>query len=335
MKPRPAGAVQIQEASRQFIGVEAVGAGEADGVIKAPARVAFRDGALSQLGAPLAGRIVHVHVNTGDAVKAGDPLVTLDCPDAAAARTASAAAEARLKEARTALERARRMLDQGVGTEREVIEATTRFSEAQAEHARAQADVGFVGAGAGPTVVLRAPIDGTVLSRSATVGATVQPGDTVVEVGDRSALWVVADVFERDLALVREGAKATVELTSVRESITGHVTSVGAVVATGMRTAPVRIALDTAHAGLRPGMFGRVAVEVPESGITLPAEAVLIKGTDSVVYVEQDPVTFVQRSVVVTQPFDGKVQVVSGVSPGDRVVVRGALLLDGSADQLL
>jgi len=56
---------------------------------------------------------------------------------------------------------------------------------------------------------------------------------------------------------------------------------------------------------------------------------------DPVVYVQQDALTYQRRSVVIAQPVEGRVQVVSGLSPGDKVVVRGALLLDGAADQLL
>ncbi|MBX7113209.1 MAG: efflux RND transporter periplasmic adaptor subunit [Myxococcaceae bacterium] len=336
-KPKQDGVVQIKEASRPFIAVEPVNASKTVAVLKAPARVAFKDGAMSQLGAPFAGRVERVHVKTGDKVKPGDALVTLDCPEAAAARTALATADARLKEARVALQRTQRMVEQGVGSEREKLEAETKLSEAEAEFSRAQASALFVGAGAGTAVVLRAPIAGTVLGRAATVGAAVQPGgEPVIEVGDPSALWIVADIFERDLALVHEGAKATVELNSVHEPLLGSVTSIGTVVTNGMRTVPVRISLDNSSAVLRPGMFGRVGIESFEGGITLPTEAVLIKdGKDSVVYVEQDPITFVRRSVVVAQPVEGKVQVISGIVPGDKVVVGGALLLDGSADQLL
>jgi cobalt-zinc-cadmium efflux system membrane fusion protein len=63
---------------------------------------------------------------------------------------------------------------------------------------------------------------------------------------------------------------------------------------------------------------------------------VLIKdGKESVVYVEKDPLTFERRTVSVAQPVGGRVQITSGLAPGDKVVVKGALLLDGSAEQLL
>ena len=116
----------------------------------------------------------------------------------------------------------------------------------------------------------------------------------------------------------------------------GRVTSVGTVVASGLRTAPVFLTIDTHGASLRPGMYGRVEIDAADAGLTLPVSAVLIKdGKEPVVYVQKDPLTFVRRRVVVAQPVEGRVQIVSGLSPGEKVVVRGALLLDGSLDQLL
>lgn len=334
---RQEGILQIPEASRPFVSVTPVSADPGGALLQAPARVAFRDGALSRLGAPLAGRVVSVQVRTGDRVKPGDALVTLDCPEAATARTAVVTATAALREAQLAFERERRMLEQGVGIERERLAAETRLAEIQAELARAQASASFLGAGNGNLVVLRAPLAGTVLTRNTSVGAAVQPGgEALVEVGDPSELWVVAEVFERDVPLVREGARVKVELPSLHEPLEGKVSSVGTLITSGMRTAPVRITLDSIGANLRPGMFGRVRIESPDVGVTLPAEAVLIRnGKESVVYVQKDSLTFERRPVVVAHSVEGRVQVVSGIAPGEQVVTRGALLLDGAADQLL
>jgi cobalt-zinc-cadmium efflux system membrane fusion protein len=298
--------------------------------------VEFKDGAIAQIGAPLDGRVVKVHVRSGDVVHGGDPLVTLDCPDAAAVRAAVDTATASLREANAALDRERRMLDEGIGIEREKIEAETKVSESDAELARARASAAFVGKGSGTTVVVRAPISGTVTARKATEGMAVQHGgDPLVEIGDPSAVWVIADVFERDLLSVQPGATAQIELPE--GTLHGRVTSIGAVVASGLRTAPVRITLTTEGKPLRPGMYGRaeIAVAADPGRLTLPTEAVLVKGKDTIVYIEKTPTTFERRTVVVGQPVAGRVPVISGLASGDRVVVRGALLLDGSADQLL
>jgi cobalt-zinc-cadmium efflux system membrane fusion protein len=336
--PSEDGVVHIREASRPFIATEIVSGARTGESVAAPARVDFRDGAVSQLGAPLDGRIVKVSVQIGQHVGEGDPLVTLDCPDAAEMRAAVETATASLREARSALERQNRMLQQGVGTERDRIAAETRVSELEAEVARVQADVAFIGMGSGTSVVVRSPIGGSVISRRASVGMTVQKGsEPIVEVGDPSAVWIVADVFERDLPLVREAARAHVELSSLDSVFDGHVASIGNVVATGLRTAAVRIVIEHAPVALRPGMYGRVRIDGAAADLTLPTEAILIKdGKESFVYVEKDPLTFVRRPVVVAQHAEnGRIRIVSGIAPGDKVVVRGALLLDGSADQLL
>jgi cobalt-zinc-cadmium efflux system membrane fusion protein len=165
----------------------------------------------------------------------------------------------------------------------------------------------------------------------------VQRGaDPLVEIGDASALRIVADVFERDLSRVHPGARSIVTLGSVDRRVEGRVASIGTVVAAGLRTVPVYLIIDAHDTPMRPGMFGRVAIDSADGGITLPADAVLIKeGKGPVVFVQEDPLTFVQRSVEVARTVAGRVQILSGVSVGEKVVVHGALLLDGAADQLL
>src|SRR6185436_17876195 len=147
--------------------------------------------------------------------------------------------------------------------------------------------------------VLKASIAGIVISRRATAGAAVQAGgEPIVEIGDPSALWVVAEMFERDLPLVHEGAKASVELPSMRDPIEGTVASIGSVVASGMRTAPVRVELAHSDASLRPGMYGRANIHSDTVGLMVPTEAVLIRdGKDTVVYVEKSPRLYQRKPV--------------------------------------
>jgi cobalt-zinc-cadmium efflux system membrane fusion protein len=337
-EPQQDGVIHIREASRPFITTETVSGAKGVASITAPARVEFRDGAVSQLGAPLDGRVLKVQVQIGDRVREGDPLVTLDCPDAAEMRAAVESATASLREARSALDRQNRMMQQGVGTERDRIAAETQVAEKEAEVRRVEADVAFVGMGTGTEVVLRAPISGTVITRKANAGLAVQKGsDPIVEIGDPNAVWIVADVFERDLSLVRDAARVHIDLSSLTSPLEGHVTNVGSVVASGLRTAPVRIVVENTPATLRPGMYGRVQIDGVSADLSLPTEAILIKdGKESFVYIEKDPLTYMRRTVVVAQHSEnGRVRIVSGIAPGEKVVVKGALLLDGSADQLL
>ena len=252
-------------------------------------------------------------------------------------RASAAVAQASLREARIELERQRRMQQEGVGIERDVVATETKVSAAEAELARVEAGALSIGKGTASAVIVRAPIAGIVIGRKASVGMVVQRGgEPLVEIGDSSALWIVADVFERDLPHVHQGAKSRIKFPSVDRQMGGRVTSVGTVVASGLRTARVFLTVDAVGLSLRPGMYGRVEIDTADAGITLPVNAVLIKdGKDPVIYLQKDNLTFVRRRVVVAQPVEGRVQIISGLSPGDKVVVRGALLLDGSLDQLL
>src|SRR5262249_30684760 len=133
-----AGIVQLPRPSLDFITVEPVGSPGSSLELRLPARVAFLDGAVSQVGAPLSGRVTRIWVKTADRVRSGDPLVTLASPDAAAARTALASARAALREAQAALDREKRMSAEGVGTERDRLAAEVGLQEAEAEVSRAE-----------------------------------------------------------------------------------------------------------------------------------------------------------------------------------------------------
>jgi len=336
--PRPDGQVRLSRESRPYVVTEKVVLAASAPVVLAPARIAFRDGAVSQVNMPITGRIAAIHVKTGDRITAGDPLVTISSPDAAAARAQLAAATAEHDAAVQEVARQDTMARSGVGVDSERVATGSRLRQTEAELARAQTTVALLGGGGGGTVVLRAPIDGIVIARHATVGAVAQPGgDPLIEIGNPSALWVVAEVFERELGQVRDGAAVDVELPTRTAPVPGHVVSIGSALTGAMRTAPVTIALDAADADVRAGMFARAAIKAPAaSSIVLPAESVLIQdGKTYVVYVKTGEDLFVARKVQVGRSIDGRVEVTSGVAAGEQVVIRGALLLDGAAEQLL
>jgi cobalt-zinc-cadmium efflux system membrane fusion protein len=192
-------------------------------------------------------------------------------------------------------------------------------------------------------LVVRAPIDGTVIARRATVGAVAQPGgESMIELGNPNALWVVADVFERDLSGVKDGAEVDIELASRTEPIKGHVQSVGSALTGATRTAPVYISLDEQVAAsegnsIRAGMFARAAIKgQPGETMFLPAEAVLVKdGKTFLVYVKTGDDTYVARQVKIGRSVGGQIAILAGLKAGEVVAIKGALLLDGASEQML
>lgn len=331
--------LQLAEASRPYVSVEALDAQNSSTALRAPARVDFKDGALAHISSPLEGRITKVHVLEGQAVKANDPILTVHSPEASTIRAEIARIQIPLKSAQAELARQKRLIEREVGVQSELLAAETHLAEIEDELKRAREMSAFLGAGKGPTITIRAPIEGTVLSLNARVGASIDPSaDPVATLGDTSALRIVADVFERDLALIEVGATVQVTLGTTNKPITGSVEHVGTLVDRTLRRAPVFISLTKNPAtNLRPGMFARVDIQAAtHDGISVPTAAVLIKDRGQyIVYTETADLQFTAKPVQIGSTIDGRVQILSGLESNERIVTRGALLLDSSAEQLL
>ncbi|HEY4224003.1 MAG TPA: efflux RND transporter periplasmic adaptor subunit, partial [Myxococcota bacterium] len=267
----------------------------------------------------------------------GAPLVVLSSPAAAEARAGLARAVADQNVAKESAHREHELLDNGVGRQVDVLEADARLAAADAELARAQSATAALGEGAGQELVVRAPIAGKVLARKTSVGASVQPGgDPLVVIGDASSLWVQVDVFERDLPLVQEGAPVQVELANSSTPISGTVTRVGGSIDDDMRRAPIFIALPKDTPGLTPGLSVRASFKGSGEILAVPATAVILKGgKDAVIYVQNDQGDLLPRAVSIGRAQAGTVQILSGLTAGEKIVTKGALLLDGTAEQLL
>ncbi len=330
--------VQIQDTQKQFLTIEAVGASKDEDVLALPGRVTFRPQAQSAVGATVAGRVVAVLVQAGQVVKAGTPLLTIESADAAAVRATLDQAATRLSTAESVYRRQVEMVKKGVGLEVEQQEAEARLKEARTEHERARQAVALIGTGQGSRVTVRAPSNGVVMSIRAAAGATVAPGgETLVELGDPSDLQVVAQVTESDLAGVAVGQNAEVDLPSLAAHVAARVENFNPRVDPESRRAQVYLALAKRIDGLRAGMLAQVALRLgTEKGISVPVSAVLIKnGKRRVVYVERPDGTFESRDVQTGHNRGGRVLILQGLAAGDKVVVRGALLLDAQAELLL
>lgn len=332
--------VELSEPSHRFLHIEEVGGGAGNGEYTniVPARVEFHPQALAAVGTPVAARVVSVHVRPGQAVEAGAPLVTLQSPEAAVARATLAQAQAKAAAAEDLLQRQSAMVERGVGLEVERFAAESAAKEARAELERAQHMVALLGKGKGDRFSLRAPASGVVLSVRAYVGGVVSPeGDALVEIGDPKRLLVVAYVPESKITALAFDQEAKLRVPAVDAETTAVVDGVGHVVDSEQRRLPVYLSLKEPIQGLSAGMLAEARLPRASGGkLSLPTTAVLIKsGGNRVVYVQREDGRFEPRPVRTGRSQDGHVTILEGVERGDKVVIRGALLLDGEAEQLL
>ena len=304
-----------------------------------PGRIAFSPLGVSALTSPVSGRVLAIETRPGVRVKAGDALLTLQSAEAASARAELAEAEAKSVSAQDLLRRQNQLLSKGVGLEVERFEAEIALREANAELERAKRMSALIGSGVGDRYTLRAPASGVVMSLKATVGAAVSPdGEPLAEIGDGAALWAQADVAESGLRDVQEGAAAQVRVAATGELLDAVVDGIGRRVDGEQRRVSVYLKLDHPPADLVPGMYAEVklAQSTQNATLRLPVAAVLIKnGRDRIVYVQNAEGHYEKRAVLTGVSHDGQVAILEGLKPGEKVVVRGALLLDADSEQLL
>jgi Cu(I)/Ag(I) efflux system membrane fusion protein len=179
-------------------------------------------------------------------------------------------------------------------------------------------------------VTLRSPANGVVMTKNVVLGARVMPSDTLFEIGDLSHLWVLADVYESDLASLRVGAGAQVVVSG--RTLPAQVTFIGPVIAAQTRTANVRLELENPGGYLKPDMYADVILQQPIGNvIAVPDSAVMNTGTRSVVFVASGNGAFVPRDVSTGAKAGGYYEIRSGIAAGERVVVDANFLVDSES----
>ncbi len=310
----------------------------------ATGKVSFDEERVSRVASPVSGRVVELLAHPGDRVRRGQGLLVIASPDAQGAVADHIAAQADQAVAERNLERQRRLFAEQAVPGKDVLQAESDATKAAAAVARTASRLEVLGIDpASPEArsarfVLRAPIDGVVVERPAFPGMEVRPdsGTPLVTVADLTRLWVLADVYERDLGRVAKGQKATVRvLSSPGKAWEGIVTYVGDLVDPATRTVKLRIEVENPRLELKPEMFARVTVQGTAGGepaLAVPSSALLSDGESSAVVLALGGGRFQKRTVEAGGEQDGKVRVLSGLSAGDRVVVDGALFLKAAID---
>lgn len=329
--------VALPAPSLKFLTIETVGKDASRTVARLPGRIVMRPEALSAVGAPVRGRVLAVHVRPGEAIQAGKVVLTLQSAEAAAARSELVRARARAAAAEESLRRHTEMMALGVGLELERFHAETRVREARADLERARESVALIGSGTGGRVQVRSSAAGVVMRVGVTVGEPVgADGKALVELADGSRLWSVADVPERDTDMVAKGQAVRVLVPGRDQPIAGIVDGFGSAIDPQTRRLPIYVALHSGEAGVTPGMQVEVVIDGPAAALAVPVTAVLIKdGRRRIVYVQRADGHFEAREVKTGEAAAGMVAIRDGLRAGERVVVHGALLIDGAAEQLL
>ncbi len=185
-------------------------------------------------------------------------------------------------------------------------------------------------------VTLRSAASGVVLEKLAIQGERFMPGEVLYQIADLSSVWMLADVFEQDLAMVHRGQTATIRIDTYPDKIfNGKVTFIYPTVNQETRTARVRIELSNAQGLLKPAMYGRVefaSIPSKDKVLAVPDSAVLDTGTRRLVLVDLGEGRFEPRTVKLGMHADGYAEVLGGLEAGEVVVVSANFLIDAESN---
>ncbi len=341
----PAGSPMLTQIRRARVALRDLPTDE----IVTPGKLEANPNRVAKVVLPVAGRIVSVLVKTGDAVHKDQPLLTLQSPDADAAMSAYVSARAVEGQAGVALAKAQADTDRASDlfahdavAKKDVQAAQSALAQAMAalEQARAAREqalrrlsvLGLSEKGFDQQVVVRAPLSGKVLELSVVPGEfrndTTAP---LMTLADLSTVWVTSQVPETYIRFVQVGERVQIALVAYPgEMFEGRVSRIADTVDPQTRTVKVQAELDNRDGRLRPEMYGSIHhIEATKPTPVVPAGAVVQTGDRTIVYVETTPGRFEPRTITAGKRADDLIRVERGLSPGETVVVDGAMLLQG------
>jgi membrane fusion protein, heavy metal efflux system len=320
------------------IRVDTVGGSASNGQLAVAGKVQFDEDRVARVLAPLSGQVVDLHIKLGDPVRKGQIICVLSSRDAAAAAGEHIESRKDLELAEKNASMTADLFDHQAASKMALQQAESDLAKARARVARTEEALRVLGVAVQDDVArfngrvpIRAPIPGVVIERRVTDGQFAPAdGTPLLTVANLDTVWVIGDLFERDLRLVRRGQPAVVTTSAYPgEQFEGKVNYISESIDPASRTAKVRVSVANPAGRLKPEMYAAVAlaVEGDERTPIVPADAIFTEEGRSFVYVELAPGRFVRRAVEVAAGEGPSRRVLTGLRLGERIVVGGALLL--------
>ncbi len=290
------------------------------------------------------GPISRILVDLGTPVKKDEPLLYVSSPDVA--NGIATYRKARNREAfnKRIVDRMKELLDRGAIAVKDYESSVADYNDATTDVQNSlqalrifgitSADIDAAekqGAAVNTELAVRSPIAGVIVQKLISPGMVIQAGQTVCfAISDVSAVWVQGHIFDRDLPSVKSGDPVDETNPSFNRSFRGSVSYIGSSVDPNTRTTPVRIVTQNPGGLLKKDMFVDAVVHTAVRSRTLvvPVAAVLRDDkNEPIVYVQQEPGKFAQRSVSIGEQQNGLVAIASGLQDGETVVADGSLFL--------
>jgi cobalt-zinc-cadmium efflux system membrane fusion protein len=291
---------------------------------------------ITQVGGPVS----RILVVPGQHVKAGQPMLEVSSPDYSQLLDSYLKAADSFRLANKNYMRAQDLYQHHAIAERDLEQAESDRNQAQADLNAADQGMKILGiknpgdlaqAPSSAQIPVLAPIGGEVVERLVSPGQVVQAGQTqAFTISDLGTVWVLANVYQADLASVRSGDNVVVQTSAYPDSFHGRISYVSPALDPNTRTLQARIVVDNPGEKLKRDMYCTVIVTAGSisNAISVPDSSVLRDDNNQpFVYVASDANQFGRRDVEIGQTQNGQTQILKGISVGEKVVGDGSLFL--------
>ncbi len=325
--------VEIPTDKQQLIGVRTVQAAikPLNRVIRTVGRIEYDERKLATANTKIEGWIEKLHVDyTGRYVQKGEPLAEIYSPELVATQQEFlnvlrwAGQSQSVKDERTAM-----LLVKDAQTMLDAARERLRLWDISDEQIKKIETTGK------PirTLTIYSPVSGYVLQKMAVQGMRVMPGEKLFDVADLSSVWVVSDIYEYELPLIKVGQTARIGLSYFPgKEFSSKVDYVYPALASDTRTAKVRFTIPNPDGVLKPQMFTNVEIKINLGNrLTVPSEAVIDTGERQIVYVDKGDGYFEPREVAIGLKADGVVEITGGIRAGEKVASSANFLIDSEA----
>ena len=355
----PSDVVQINPEAQRDVGitVESAALRSLQNTLSATGTVTEDPGRVAHIRPLARGLVDKIYARLGDRVSAGDPLIEYDNIELGLAIGEFLNAQAELQRSLTdlevkkkILERSKAMLKEGAvaQTTHDLREAECKDAEAIAAGARATVekieeqihrygwtdqDLANLPSKKGHNIVhsvLKAPFSGVVTTYHVAEGEVVEPSAELLGITDMSSLWVLADVYEKDLSHIRTGKAVRVRVASYPgKAFEGKITYVADAIDPKSRTAKVRCLVQNDGGLLKLEMFANIEIPIEQTSpvLAVPDSSIQQIEGQSVVFVRKSETEFQKREVRTGNASQGYTEIRSGLEPGESVVSKGSFVL--------
>lgn len=297
--------------------------------IKLNGKIQPDEGKQSKVFALVSGKIKSVQVELGDYVKQGQTLAVLQSTEVAGISNDVSIAESGVEMARKNMETQKSLFDGNLATQQDYLSAQIEYKKAQSELNKAR-QVASITGGSNASYTLRAPISGYVIEKNLTANSEVRQdnSNSLFTIADLSNVWIIANVYESDIANIRLGDEVRVKtLANPEKEYLGKIDKVYNVLDPENRTMQVRISMPNANGELKPEMFATVRVSAKPTGaiLSIPAKAIVMDNSKQYVVVKKGNKLEI-REITLLRRIDDRA-FISGLQEGEDVVTSSQVFI--------